>query len=133
MKKFCAIAAAICCLIATVCARAAESDAPSWAVKFAANRLWTSPGAEIESAFAPEFELVEDEWILRGQSTIAPPVISPTPSTDVGTHTVATASTHIPLPPAVSQDTPFSPTQAPTTEDSTTIQKVFRNKQSCSL
>lgn len=85
---------------------------------------------EIERDFAGSFAV--DDAVFRGQSGTIPPAVSPTTSTTIDASSLGDSTSLVVTPPVVADDEPFQATVAPTNDDSTTIQKMFKYKQNIS-
>ncbi len=90
--------------------------------------------------FAP-FDASDSDWrasyypaypaVYRAQAPIIPPAESPSNVT-IGESLASSSGAAFILPPAVGSDRPFEPIPAQTNENSTTLQKLFKYRQSVS-
>ncbi len=122
------------------------ADVPSWARRTAENGVWNVAFDAAETTAMPERPAnarsasvpaslpqgvfngrfsgalgppVDSPLVLRGQ--IQPPAVSPTTETQIGESTASFV-----IPPVMSDDPVFNPITPATSEEETTIQKVFK-------
>ena len=128
------------------------SNSPSWARRTAETGVWNVKLPDVATAPTPIFsssnlrrpfktalpegvfngqfsgalgETVASSLILRGQ--IQPPVVSPTTETQIGESTASFV-----IPPVTSDDPVFNPIAPSTSEEETTIQKIFKYRSDVS-
>lgn len=123
------------------------SSVPSWARRTAENGVWNVEFDAVETSATPEPRPsnarsasvsasfpqgvfngrfsgalgapIDSSFVLRGQ--IQPPAVSPTTETQIGESTASFV-----IPPVMSDDPVFNPITPSTSEEETTIQKVFK-------